>query len=417
MDFKIGFGEGNSPYLMYEILPLPQEFYIHLREFGASTWGTLMNVTKLVTSFDELDLVDELGIPADYYTQILGMQHIPPADMRFDIAVKKQDFENKTFSSNSFKILEVNAATPSFFWESFEGTRLVCDHFGVKDPNSHLLEGHMSDMKEYLTSFSKMPSAPIVFSFPFYGENHEDILCFDLRVGAYQKYFGEDSARFVYSDSIIFNQDGAFENGIQIHNLFMHLPSEYAISDQGIQHNGTIDDANPWQIMTEIILENKLNKFPPISADVLQNKSLLAFMYTQAAEGAFDDHSRDNILSFLPPTYFYYADAETNLEMFWEKPVYGREGCGVKLFDNEGTVLYNSYSENFDDWAWYESMPAIFQEHQELPTVNYSGEEFELVFTVYVSPLGRGTGVGCRACPVGQATSELQGMWLPLSVC
>jgi hypothetical protein len=86
------------------------------------------------------------------------------------------------------------------------------------------------------------------------------------------------------------------------------------------------------------------------------------------------------------------------------------------LFDNTGEELYSSYSETFSDWSWYENMPAIFQEHQELPTIQCGEEELELVFTVYVSPMGRGTGIGCRACPTGAATSELQGMWLPLSV-
>lgn len=414
-DFNVGFGEGTHPYIIYDVLNLPQTFYDSIRAFASLSWGTLMSATRLVASMDEVTLYDELSIPVDYYPQILGLQHLPPADVRFDIAVSQEAFESQQFSTSSFKLIEVNAATPSFFWETFEGNRMMCEQFSAINPNEAFLDVHIQDLHDYFQLHSKFPNEPIVFSFPFYGENNEDILCFDLRVGAYQQRYGERAASFTYLDNIVFNDEGAWLDNQRIYNLYLHLPSEWAINDTGVQ-KGTIDEASPWQILTEILLQNKLSKFPPISADILQNKSLLAFLFTQASENRFDPETATKVLQTIPPTFFYFEDAAENLEMFWEKPVYGREGCGVKLYDSDGDEYYNSYAQTFDDWDWYSNMPAIFQEHQPLPQLTYLDGTLELLFTVYVSPLGKPTGVACRANPIGEATTEAHGMWFPLGV-
>lgn len=421
-DFRIGYGEDESPYIMHDVLVLPESFYLEVRTFARRAWELLMDATRLLSSLDEEDLVDELDMPADYYPQLLGLQHLPPADMRFDISVRVEDFERLRFTQDSFKLLEVNAATPSFFWESFEGNRLLCDRFDTRCPNAEFLIPHTQDLKDYVDRYSKHPDKPLYFSFPYYGENNEDILSFDLRCGAYQQQYGKDSAAFVYSNDIIFAEDGAYiatEKGPErIYNLFMHHPSEWAIDDAGQKHNdpaGMISET-PWQTMTDLLLQEKLNKFPPITADLLQNKAVLAFLYGQAVENCLDDRAKTNILSIIPPTYFYFEDAQTHLEQFWEKPIYGREGAGVVRFNQAGDEVFSTYADEFEDWDWYNNMNAVFQEHQEPPKLDYRGGTMDLMFTVYMSPLGRATGISCRPTPTGKAVDTLEGLWLALGV-
>ncbi|NJR71252.1 MAG: glutathionylspermidine synthase family protein [Synechococcales cyanobacterium CRU_2_2] len=431
-DFTVGHGEPDSPYIMHDVLVLPESFYFEIRAFARRTWELLTDATRLLASLDEEDLVDEFDIPRDYYPQILGLQHIPPADMRLDIAVRQEDFEQLRFNPQSFKLLEVNAATPSFFWESFEGNRLLCDRFACCCPNSDLLIPHTQDLKDYVDRYSKHPDKKLYFSFPYFGENQEDILSFDLRCGAYQRQFGDQAAAFVYSDDLVFTEQGVFVRTDQgqerVYNLFMHHPSEWAIADRGIQRNDPagLHTDTPWQTLTDLLLQNELNKFPPITADVLQNKAVLAFLYTQAVGDAsasgggsrLDSTTTASVLSIIPPTYFYFEDAQESLQDFWEKPIYGREGAGVVRFNQAGEELFSTYAEKFEDWDWYHDMNAVFQAHQEPPQLQYQGDggSLDLMFTVYLSALGRPTGVGCRPTATGKAVDTFEGLWLALGI-
>jgi glutathionylspermidine synthase len=322
--------------------------------------------------------------------------------------------------------LEANSSTPGFWAETFVFNELIANHFGYTCPNHKLALTHTKDLVEYLkTSFPTYFHGcdTVYFSFPYAG-NHEDILSFDARVGYFEELRGK--ARFLYTEEFVLETDVATDAGLKtfdgdpVRYLFLHYPNEWLIQDAGEVEDASLHflpPDRPWDYIEQLCLEGKLYRIPPITSEIIQNKGFFAFLWEGVHQQQFDDETEQVIRSLIPQTYCTYDEAQSyGLQQIWEKPIYGREGAGIILWENRQEVI-DTYDPEFDDNDWYQNMLAVFQQNCDMPIHTFADESLLLMFTVYLSPKGRATGIGCRAVPASKRVIDSQqGLWFPVGL-
>lgn len=420
-----GGGADRRPYVVFDPLVVSPNFCQAIRKAGEKFWEVGTSTAQFFQYLSEAEILD-WGYPEDYIPQFLSSK-TEPSEMRLDIAVNPNAFVNDQFQLSDFKVLEANSATPGFWSESFVFNTLVAEHFGHQCPNKGMGEQQTRDFIEYLQkSFPDYQHGVdvVYFSFPYVGA-HEDILSFDARMGYFQQFGGK--AEFIYTDNLILETDVAKEvalmtpNGNVVKYLFLHYPNEWLIEDGGEIVSdvelSVIPAARPWDYLQQLELEGKLFRVPPIRSEIIQNKGFFAFLWEGIHSGRFDPETQRLIETLIPQTYCTYEEAISyGLSQVWEKPIYGREGAGIILWEN-GEEVVNTYDPTFDDDDWYKNMLAVFQQNCLMPVYQYADEAVYLMFTIYLSSEGKATGIGCRAVPVSnQVIDAKNGLWIPLAL-
>jgi glutathionylspermidine synthase len=419
--------EDRRPYIAFDTIQVSEHFCDTIRT-AAENFGILAKAYSEIVSRLPIDEICDYGLPEDYVPFVLGDVN-PPCEMRLDIAVNPDAFSSGNFHLSDFKVIEANSATPGLWFETFELNQLVCDYFGKKCPNKDLAEVQSKDFVSYLNLITKnnfdKKKDTLYLSFPYSG-NHEDILSFYARQGYLEKL--GIKCKFIYTSQIVIETDPmkdtvmCDDNGNIIKFLFVHYPNEWLISEEGdeVVSNDLISEpsARPWDYILQMVLNKKIIKLPPASSDVIQNKGLLALMWQGVINNSIDTDTAEMIQTLIPPTFCFQKEAEEfGLNRFWEKPIYGREGAGVVLYQ-DGEVLVDTYSDDFEDLEWYQNMPAIFQKDCPMPVIEYADTKLTLMFTVYLSAQGKATGISCRASKgLGEtAIDSKNGIWYPISL-
>lgn len=420
-----GSGQTYRPYLVFDPLVVSPNFCQAIRKAAEEFWALAISTAQIFQNLTDVEIL-EWGYPEDYIPQFLAC-NIPASEMRLDIAVNPTAFSQDQFCFSDFKMLEANAATPGFWAETFVFNTLIVEHFGYQCPNKKSGEVQTQDFIQYLKkSFPAYRHGKdvIYFSFPYAGA-HEDILSFDARIGYFQQLGGK--AQFLYTEDLVIETDIAEDvalktpDGDAVQYLFLHYPNEWLVEDTGeitTTHNfSTIPAARPWDYLQQLVLERQLYRVPPIRSEIIQNKGFFAFLWEGVHSDRFDSETQHWIKSLIPQTYCTYEEAQSHhLGQVWEKPIYGREGAGIVLWqDNEAVI--DTYDPAFDDEAWYKNMLAVYQENCPMPTYSFEDESVLLMFTVYLSAEGRATGLGCRAVPESKRVIDArQGLWIPLAL-
>jgi glutathionylspermidine synthase len=418
-----GSGQTHRPYVVFEPLVISPRLCQGIRQAAEQFWSLATSTAQIFQFLPNLEIL-EWGYPEDYIPQLLAC-NTPPSEMRLDIAVNPIAFQQDQFQWSDFKVLEANAATPGFWAETFVFNTLIVEHLGHACPNKGLAVVQTQDFIQYLKgSFNRYHHGQdrLYFSFPYAG-SHEDILSFDARMGYFEQLGGK--AQFLYTEDLVIETDIAHEvalktpEGDPVQYLFLHYPNEWLLEDEGeITSNhelSSIAAARPWDYLQELVLENKLYRVPPIRSEIIQNKGFFAFLWEGLHSSRFDPQTEYWIKTLIPQTYCTYEEAQSrHLGEIWEKPIYGREGAGIILWQDGKTVI-DTYDPNFDNDDWYKNMLAIFQENCPMPIYQFEDESVLLMFTVYLSSMGRATGIGCRAVPTSRRVIDAQqGLWIPL---
>ncbi|MBD1851464.1 glutathionylspermidine synthase family protein [Leptolyngbya sp. FACHB-711] len=420
-----GSDKDHRPYLVFDPLVVSSNFCQAIRKAAEEFWALSTSTAQIFQNLTDIEIL-EWGYPEDYVPQFLAC-NTPALEMRLDIAVNPIAFSQGQFQLSDFKVLEANAATPGFWAETFVFNTLIAEHFGYQCPNKHLGEVQTQDFVQYLKK--AFPSYRhgkdvVYFSFPYAGA-HEDILSFDARIGYFQQLGGK--AKFLYTEDLVIETDIAKNvalktpEGDVVQYLFLHYPNEWLVEDTGemvSDHDfSTIPAARPWDYLQQLVLEHQLYRVPPIRSEVIQNKGFFAFLWEGVHSDRFDPDTQHWIKTLIPQTYCTYEEAKSHqLGQVWEKPIYGREGAGIVLWEDNEAVI-DTYDPSFDDKDWYKNMLAVYQEDCPMPTYSFEDESLLLMFTVYLSSTGRATGIGCRAVPQSKRVIDAkQGLWIPVAL-
>ena len=166
------------------------------------------------------------------------------------------------------------------------------------------------------------------------------------------------------------------------------------------------------QWLLELVELGKLAIINPPSAFLLQNKSVQAVIWGLHVERDvfFTQEEHEWIEEHFLPTYL---EPDPFLEggcSYVQKPVFGREGDTVQIYDGTGQLQLE------DTYKTYQEYLPIYQKYIELPKVQYSSKkgvcQGHLIFGSFLIA-GQAGAIGCR---VGDPITNNLSYFLPIGL-
>lgn len=338
----------NEEYALATIREFPARFFAEMREATAAL-GKIFNKVAGVVQQGSDDLLQELGLPSETWRTIRVQvdPEIPTVMGRFDFA----------YTNQGLKMLEFNSDTPTSLVEAYYVNQKLCDYFGLENPN-HGCEKHITH------AFQK-----IVQTYQKLGFNTNSIyfssLDWHIEDAGTTKYLMQQSgldASFVPLSELAMNRKGVYvidknsREYLPIDVLFRLHPLEIMAKEKDKQ--GIPTGAH----LLHLIANRKVAIINPPNAFISQTKALQALIWNLHEQGTFfTDEEHEIIDTFMLPTYL--DNPFQGKKAFVRKPVFGREGGAVTLFDQTGKQI----TKDKNDQYWDQQM--IYQELVELETV------------------------------------------------
>jgi glutathionylspermidine synthase len=242
------------------------------------------------------------------------------------------------------KVLELNAETPFFLWESYEIAGATARAFGYGDPSENALPALRAAIARAVGQGTRARVA--VTAYNTWREDWFSAV-FAARIAC------EAIGRQV--DVVPLHElhvaEGALRDaaGVAIDVLWRFYPLEHLASDAGGPQ------------LFELLERGTLRLINPPSALLLQNKAALAIVWDLAERGVwFDARERATIARLFLPTFL---DLPCEDEIYVRKPVLGREGNSVSIVRAAMTLVASASND-------YSLQPAVYQKYVALPEMH-----------------------------------------------
>lgn len=336
----------GEEYALADILDITAEFREEILEATRRLGQIFARVVPILQQAED-SLLRELGVPDQALDAVrLATAQAPPTTVgRFDFAQ----------TADGLKMLEYNSDTPTGIVEAFYVNGRACRFFGRRDPNAGM-EGQIA------AAFARMldvyrqqgyETEHIWFSSLDWHEEDRGTTLYLMRQSGLAGRFAPLEKLRVWEDRLY------VENGeelLPVHVLYRLHALEKLASE-------TDEDGYPTGAhVLRLIAEKKLAIINPPSAFLTQTKALQALIWSLHEAGEFfTAEEQDSIARHMLPTYFENRFAGSS--GYVTKPIFGREGGGVVLFDAEGSV------KEKDQEAFYWDQPMIYQKRVELPAI------------------------------------------------
>jgi glutathionylspermidine synthase len=326
-----------------------QYMAFNLFKMGRNQWNEIQGATKkighivnkiYIEMFNSESLKTRLGIPAEAWNTLKIPSRYFSYFTRLDLIV----------NNGEIKLIEVNSDTPTGYLEISIANRIICEDQGCQSPNN--LEAAIFKAWRKIELEYQITSKDTVYftSYGWHDEDRETVL-FNMRNS------GLCRAEYIPLEDIIVSEKGIYdEDGKRIEYLYRLYPLEYLPDDE---------DANGKKIgnlLLEHIAEGRVKIINPPSAFMMQSKAIMGIIWELASkEEVFTADEKKDIYKYFLPTYFSNEPFRGLNLPYVEKPIFGREGGGVVIFDKKRRVMEE------DPEHWYEEWPKIYQEYKEMP--------------------------------------------------
>lgn len=324
--------------------------------------GRIIKKTVAVISRGDDSLLAELGIPENAWSAVRVASLFPTLIGRFDFAL----------TESGFKMLEYNADTPSGIVEAFSVNSDVCNYWRCKDPNDKMADKIGAVFAKWRENEDLDKDATVFFS----------------ALDWHREDFG--------NTKYLLRQSGLEASFVALSDLRVMADAVYAVSNEGLKRIDVLFRMHPLEILSgdvsedgfpvgaallRHVAEGRLRLLNPPSALLAQTKSLQALIWSVAEQGdCYTTAEQALIKRYMLPTYF-----ENRFQgrcSYVTKPVFGREGLGVKIYDAAGRL------ETGEDNGGYENSALIYQEKTGLEQVRIKtccGEqELHLLWGVFL---------------------------------
>lgn len=366
----------GGEYSLYQSHIISLEDIEELRE-ATEKLGRLFSKTATLLRNMSDEVLKDLGFPMAAIP-FLRFKSIGPETIisRFDFVKKEKQI----------KMLEFNSDTPTFIKECFLVNGIVTKHFNQNDPNAEevniLKNAVTKGIIESIKTLKISHKPNIVFT--AHDDHEEDWLtCKFLSdiIPIPNKLVPLNQLNLI--DDILFDSDG-----IPIDVLYRQTyPLEYLIDD--CNENGVKIGLK----LLELVKKKKLALLNPISSFLLQSKAIQALIWGLKDErNFFTIEEAEIIRRYMLPTFL-----EPDLllgSQYVEKPVFGREGDTVTIFDPNGKINIKNTHQS------YLKELQIYQKYIELPTLMVETEKgIEQLSYLYGAFLiaGKASAIGIRA--------------------
>lgn len=248
----------------------------------------------------------------------------------------RMDFVKGVF--NNFKLVEINADTPCAIPESFYGNFIY-----TKDEESkQYINGELAQVFARLST-----NNDDFFVFAANKEYQEDWYNAKYLHENLKRYFPELKSELVSLSDLEIFDDGVYFSGKKIDILYRLHPVEMLMEDVS-------DDGYPvGRKLIELHNEGKVVLVNSPEAIIMQDKRLFAIMTN--FDNRFGFYTREELLAIYRMIPLTSTDKRLNLsEKVIAKPIYGREGYGISVFnkfeahtieDKDEEYIYQSFIE------------------------------------------------------------------------
>lgn len=248
----------------------------------------------------------------------------------------RMDFVKDVF--NNFKLVEINADTPCAIPESFYGNFIY-----TKDEESkQYINGELAQVFARLST-----NNDDFFVFAANKEYQEDWYNAKYLHENLKRYFPELKSELVSLSDLEIFDDGVYFSGKKIDFLYRLHPVEMLMEDVS-------DDGYPvGRKLIELHNEGKVVLVNSPEAIIMQDKRLFAIMTN--FDNRFGFYTREELLAIYRMIPLTSTDKRLNLsEKVIAKPIYGREGYGISVFnkfeahtieDKDEEYIYQNFIE------------------------------------------------------------------------
>lgn len=401
-----------------------QKFYNQLPEFWADMYGQeyalyepaeisedAVKDAKLLGErgghilFKTASLLQSKNIDDDIL-QLLGFPEVLNSFLRYQMPLAKTVIGriDSIETPEGHKIMEFNSDTPTFIYECFKVNGLICKHHGYYDPNENKEKQLKSAIRSSILSayrHLKTKHAPNIV-FTAHDENIED-----KQTVLYLKDLSGFPSQFVPLEELVIKKGiGLFDQkGKRIDVLYRQtFPIELLIQDVDKMTNEHIGLQ-----LTELVVQNKLAIINPPSAFLLQSKAILAVIWGLHEERSpyFSSEEHEWIERYFLPTYLEPDTFLKNKDKYVQKPVFGREGDTVRIFDGNGSIIDQDKHKSYDNYV------SVYQKHVSLPKMTFQShkgvqEGYRMTGTFIIN--GKPSAFGYR---IGNAITDNLSYFLP----
>jgi len=362
---------GGREYAIFGVDLMERQQIAAVRSAAAQAWQILTRVVPVMRAMPE-EALRAIGIPE---SALRVCRSIDP--MTGEGLVARFDF---ALTPDGPRVLECNAETPFFLWESYEIAGAAARLFGFGDPNENALAALRSALARAVG-----PGAPRV-AVTAYNTTRED-------------WFSAVFASRIASEAL-----GRRVDVVPVHELCV---SGGALRDgrgvaidvlwrlYALEHFAADRDGPK---LFDLVERGALRLINPASALLLQNKAALAIVWDLGQRGAwFDAQERVAIARLFLPTYL---DSPTDDDVYVRKPVLGREGNSIAIVRGTQTLAEAVARD-------YRAQPVVYQKFVPLRE-GHGGKTIVTCFVVDGMPGAVGMRVGgpitdahARFVPIG----------------
>jgi glutathionylspermidine synthase len=348
-----------QPYALYHCQPVSPQVVQDLRRASEAVGVVMMEAWSFVRQLDDEDL-DYYGFPPETW-QVIRADDRAPWCMRLDWC-----WNDRT---KTYKVVEVNSQTPSFWYEPTVGNGKTATHFGLQPLDAEpekLLRSSLQAQLERAAAQINKPLDRCQIGFTALN-NPEDLNTMAWLSGYVPKgrVFPLENLRL---DNGHYLYDRSERQPIDI--LFLWYPLEWLILDQ----DG--DGEYLWPEVERLILQNKLAIVNFGSAFALQSKGVFALIQELAEGNHLSPEAIATVRKYFPKTVL--DDAEIG-ETYFAKPIFGRQGEGAVAVIEGEEAFYGNMADSF-----YTEQPYIYQELLEFPTMSLAGQEMTELWGVWL---------------------------------
>jgi glutathionylspermidine synthase len=347
-----------TPYALYYCQPVAPQVVEAIRAASTAVGQVLLETWQVLREMDEEDL-EYYGFPEATW-KLIKWDTAPPWCMRLDWCWNQ--------ATETYKVIEVNSQTPSFWYEPTIGNGLVAEHFGLQpidaNPGALLAKTLQVQLQQAAQHLGKpLTNCQVGFS----ALNNPE----DLNTMAWLSGYHSGSRVFPLERLRMDNRRRVYDSEDQqsIDILILWYPLEWLILDTDSSGEEL------WPELERLIMDKKVAIINFGSAFALQSKGVFALIRDMGL-GAFSPAAAATIQQYFPKT----AVDEIEIgDSYFAKPIFGRQGEGaVAIINGE-----EAFAGNCND-PFYTEQPYIYQELLEFPTITLAGQEMTELWGVWL---------------------------------
>ncbi len=379
-------------YSLFHVFPITEQTMKQLQVATERMGKIFFKTARLLRNVSNEQLL-ELGFPTASlpFIRLKGM-YPESVISRFDFALTED---------NRIKMLEFNSDTPTFIVECFQMNGKVCEELGYDDPNANQERLLSSGITKAVMEFTKgMEDPNVVFTaHPEHIEDWNTTMYLSGLCHVENKVMPMTELRI--TDDALVDRDG-----VPIDVLYRQTyPIEDLIEDQDPETGDLVGVE-----LLQLVKEGKLFIINPLSAFLLQPKSIQCLIWGLAEEGAFYTSEEQKwIKEYMLPTYLE-PDLFLGKSPFVQKPSFGREGDTITIRNKDTNIMIRNAHKT------YKSSLPIFQKYTELPVVFLETEKgiekLSYVFGAFLIA-GKASSIGIRA---GEKITGNESYYLPVGI-